>query len=340
MVYARSPAGVKTRLSGRRDTSGDGTSVLKQFLPFTPYPYVGSEIDCPICGSANHERISRIDRKLKRLPTDLCLDCGLFFTNPMPADDELDAYYRNSYRLEYQLAKIRPTKKHVRKKRREAEHRFAAIQSVSDVGGGASTLDFGCGSGELVHYLASQGCDAHGFEPGSDFGAFAKDSLGESNGARATIQTATWREVSYPAESFDVITCLHVLEHLNRPIEALGKISQWLKPGGVTYLEVPNMQGYYLKGFENFHFAHVLGFSRGNLMRAASSVGFKLLTELNATSLLLVKADDPRGRDFDYDLAETVRRNQDEYGRGITFGDYLRYHRLRAVRLLWGADRN
>ncbi|MEO1013858.1 MAG: class I SAM-dependent methyltransferase [Pseudomonadota bacterium] len=303
--------------------------MLSYFLPLTTYPYQGRVIDCPVCGSSNHERILNLDRKIKRLPTHLCGDCGLFFTNPMPTDDELAAYYANVYRAEYQLAFLRPRKTHQNKKRREALRRAERLASMVDLSEPLRTLDFGCGSGEFVRHLATLGHHAHGFEPGETYSAHAAD-----NAAAGDVRTGTWRDMTYPPESFDVITCLHVLEHLNAPAHALAQIREWLAPSGILYLEVPNMQGYELKGFERFHFAHVLGFSRANLMYAAEKAGFGLLREDTPTSLFLVRDDDPRAARFEYDLPATAARNRIDYSAAVSPTAYLDHHVKRIGRMI------
>lgn len=286
-------------------------------------------VDCPVCGSAAHERILNLDRKIKRLPTHLCNACGLFFTNPMPTDEELSRYYANVYRAEYQLAFLRPRKTHKNKKQREALRRAERLSNAVDIAAPLRTLDFGCGSGEFVRRLAALGHDAHGFEPGEAYSAHAAENT-EAGGVR----TGSWRDMPYPAGSFDVITCLHVLEHLNAPVDALARMREWLAPDGVLYLEVPNMQGYQLKGFERFHFAHVLGFSRDTLMLAAEKAGFGLLKEDTPTSLFLVRDDDARAAPFVYDLAATAERNRTDYSEAVSPAAYVDHHLKRIGRMI------
>jgi glycosyltransferase involved in cell wall biosynthesis/SAM-dependent methyltransferase len=46
----------------------------------------------------------------------------------------------------------------------------------------------------------------------------------------------------YPSNSFDVVTCLEVLEHLGRdPMHTLWEINRVLKPGGILVLTTPNV---------------------------------------------------------------------------------------------------
>ncbi len=306
-----------------------GLSLLQNLLPFTGYPYEGAIIDCPVCGASNHKQIARFDRRLKRLSTHMCFTCGLFFTNPMPSSAELDRFYAATYRAEYQFAFLRPRKTHQIRKQREADSRSSRISEIIGFNEPVRFLDFGCGSGELVRAMAVRGYEAHGFEPGVDYGSFGQDKLAEDAGGANAIRVGSWRDMDYPANSFDAISCLHVLEHLNDPMAALEKIHDWLADGGVLYLETPNMQNYVLKGFDCFHFAHVLGFSRDNLLFALEKSGFQMLREDRPTSFLLVKKGDPRGAALVYDLAGAVKKNHSEFTAGITLFSYLKRHSRR-----------
>jgi SAM-dependent methyltransferase len=45
----------------------------------------------------------------------------------------------------------------------------------------------------------------------------------------------------YPlaSDSFDLIVCLHVLEHVEKLVDATGELFRLLKPGGLLFVEVP-----------------------------------------------------------------------------------------------------
>ncbi len=47
--------------------------------------------------------------------------------------------------------------------------------------------------------------------------------------------------VPYPLAdcSFDLVVCLHVLEHVEKLVEAVGELHRLLKPGGRLFVEVP-----------------------------------------------------------------------------------------------------
>lgn len=256
--------------------------VLRNLLPFSRYPYRGQIVSCPVCQRAEHRKLASLDRRLKRLSTVVCNGCGLFFTNPMPSDSELTTYYERYYRFDYQMNAGAPKTRHVVKRRREAEKRFNEIKGQLPTR--ARTLDFGAGSGEFVLRLLDAGHDAYGFEPGEGYGQYAQEKL------KGRFQLASWQDVAYHAE-FDLVTCFHVLEHLNDPLAALQRASQWLKPEGLLFIEVPNsLRWFGDKGFGSFHFAHVVGFNRFNLELAAAKAGLVATNIISPTSIVFQRS--------------------------------------------------
>lgn len=251
-------------------------------LPMTRYPYAGSLVPCPVCEGSASTPVAGIDRRMKRLPTVMCDHCGLLFTNPMPTEAELGAYYEKYYRFDYQLAASRPKQKHIENRRREASTRAAALDGL--IAEGASTLDFGAGSGEFVALMLEKGFDAHGFEPGEPHATYAIEQLGDR------IRRTGWQAAPYGAE-FDLVTCFQVLEHLSNPAAALRRMADWLKPGGLLYIEVPDMIGSLAKkGFGGLHFAHVLGFNHDNLALAAARISFRRAKVVYPTGIIFERA--------------------------------------------------
>ena len=48
--------------------------------------------------------------------------------------------------------------------------------------------------------------------------------------------------IDLPDESFDVITCMHVLEHIPDDLKAMRELRRVLRPGGTAYILVPMSQ--------------------------------------------------------------------------------------------------
>mgnify|MGYP006271773387 CR=1 FL=1 len=101
----------------------------------------------------------------------------------------------------------------------------------------ASAIDVGCGSGDLLAALDRRlgpGCALAGFDHASSGVARARTLV-----PRAALRVA--EIASYPAEpQHDLVLCTEVLEHLDRPHEALGLLQALRRPGGTILITVPD----------------------------------------------------------------------------------------------------
>jgi SAM-dependent methyltransferase len=288
--------------------------LLRHLIPFTRYPFAGGVVSCPVCACDESMLVTSLDRRLKRLPTHACQNCGLFFTNPMPTEADLKDYYSRLYRLDYQGAASSPKERHLRKRVTEANHRVEHLLDL--LPRNSRTLDFGCGSGEFVARMLSVGHDAYGFEPGQTYGNYAHASLGDR------IQVAGWEDATHD-RSFDLVTCFHVLEHLRDPIRALRQMADWTSPAGLVYVEVPDMVATAsVKGFGGFHFAHLIGFNHHNLMLAGAMAGLRPKVVVSPTSIIF-----EHGQDVDRDLAAANGRQLtiNAWPEKNAISNYIRY---------------
>lgn len=295
-------------------------SILSFFLPFTRYPYEGHDVPCPGCGHGSKTRLAGIDRRLKRLTTVACDHCGLLYTSPMPSDAELNAYYADFYRFDYQAASTVPKEKHLLKRRLEAANRVRQLEGLLPAK--ARTLDFGCGSGEFVTAMLALGHDAHGFEPGETYGNHARSLHGDR------IIVKGWQQVAYK-EKFDLVSCFHVVEHLRNPVDALRQMAAWTAPEGRVYVEVPDLGTEMNKGFGALHFAHLLGFNHHNLIVAAARAGLVPERIVSPTGIIF------RLGAFDEAAAETeaargAALTHRLYGDGQMISNYFK-HQFRKI---------
>ena len=268
------------------------------YLPFTAYPYRGEVVNCPVCDSDQGTQVANLDRRLKRLTTFGCDNCGLLFTNPMPTDAELENYYTRLYRRDYQGASTTPKNKHLVKRKREAAARANLLVELLQPG--SKTLDVGCGSGEFVGKMLSLGHDAFGFEPGESYGRYAKSIYGD----RVRIQS--WQDAEYH-DKFDLVSCFHVLEHLRNPMAALQWMASMTAPGGLIYIEVPDVGAVNpSKGFGGLHFAHVIGFNHFNLLLAGALANLQPKVVVSQTGII-----------FEHGGGSAPEQNA-EQGRGLT----------------------
>jgi len=145
-------------------------------------------------------------------------------------------------------------------------------------------LDLGCSSGAFLTSLQNKSWELYGIEMSADCAKRAETA----NGAKVFVGGIL--EAPFPQESFDVITCFDVLEHLYEPQKVMARVKEWLKPGGVFYVFVPNVDSAEARVFGSYWCGlelprHLFHYSPVSLRYLAKSVGLEevsLVTMRNA----------------------------------------------------------
>lgn len=105
---------------------------------------------------------------------------------------------------------------------------------------GKRVLDVGCGGGILSESMSGKGADVTGI----DLGEKAL-KVAHLHGLESGIQV-DYRLVSVEAlaeempESFDVVTCMELLEHVPDPAAVVKSCTRLLKPGGTVFFSTIN----------------------------------------------------------------------------------------------------
>jgi SAM-dependent methyltransferase len=89
-------------------------------------------------------------------------------------------------------------------------------------------LDVGAGRGRFVATARAAGWDARGIEP-------------SVRSASPHVERVALEDARVAGASLGAITVWHVLEHLDDPAGALGRVRSWLRPDGVLLAGVPNL---------------------------------------------------------------------------------------------------
>ncbi|WP_243358039.1 class I SAM-dependent methyltransferase [Fundidesulfovibrio terrae] len=231
-----------------------------------------SDAACPVCRSAQaNEYHADATVRLVR-----CGDCGLKYQNPFPTMEALSALYASQ---DYYDGQYFPAQFAERKAM--FAHRLAALEKLT--GGPGRVLEVGCGRGQFLEAAIERGWKASGQE-------FAEGTVEVLKKIVPLAELAFGvfpRECPFPAGSFDLVHLNHVLEHFFDPMEALRRVWELLKPGGVLYCEVPRQSSLQttlsnLIGRKDFavHFflEHICYFDRRSMTRALESSGFTPLS--------------------------------------------------------------
>ncbi|MCA9369092.1 class I SAM-dependent methyltransferase [Candidatus Woesebacteria bacterium] len=153
---------------------------------------------------------------------------------------------------------------------------------------GGNYLDLGCGEGDLVNRLAPFFKRSVGTDIAENRLAIANKKYGTKN---VTFEfTDLDKKLPYRTNSFDVITCLGVIEYTFDPYFVMREINRVLKPGGILILEVPNL-GYLPERLKllfgilpswpdasGWQGGRLHNFTSGSLRRLGDETGFTTVT--------------------------------------------------------------
>lgn len=98
-------------------------------------------------------------------------------------------------------------------------------------------LDIGCASGLFLRRAIDAGWKGEGIEPCEQLVRRARQVLS----SEARVHFATLQAAPITEAAFDVVTLWDVLEHVPHPIGFLALAGSLLKPGGVLFANVPNL---------------------------------------------------------------------------------------------------
>src|SRR6202162_5496720 len=101
--------------------------------------------------------------------------------------------------------------------------------------GQSQVLDLGCGRGGVVELFWRDVKLAAGLDPDVP-------SLAEHRAAGMPVVRRRGEHLPFAGESFDLIVCLWVLEHLERPEVVFSEVRRVLKPGGHFIFLTPNLR--------------------------------------------------------------------------------------------------
>lgn len=130
--------------------------------------------------------------------------------------------------------------------------------------GRSKIFDAGCGSGDFMKI------NPFGTEIiGKDVNKLNLEKL-KTQGLEVSFGDLN-KKINFQDNSFDAISCFHVLEHLTNPQNAISEFYRILKKDGLLMIMVPNFS------FKNFYndYTHVRPFTKLSLFKILEHKGFK-----------------------------------------------------------------
>jgi 2-polyprenyl-3-methyl-5-hydroxy-6-metoxy-1,4-benzoquinol methylase len=141
---------------------------------------------------------------------------------------------------------------------------------------GKKILDIGCSVGAFLHVAKEEGFDASGLELGKASADYAEKKQ------HTKVANKSIFDYEVPDNSYDIVSMLEVIEHLEHPKQAMDIINKLLKPGGLVFLTTPNFTSLYqrLHGQKwwviNCEDEHIMFFDYHSMNNLLVASGFEL----------------------------------------------------------------
>ncbi|MBZ9626925.1 class I SAM-dependent methyltransferase [Psychroflexus sp. CAK1W] len=134
-----------------------------------------------------------------------------------------------------------------------------------------SVLDFGCGTGEFISYLKSNGINSEGVEPT----LVAYQKAMEKN-------IEVYKDINESKKTYDAITLFHVLEHVDDYEKTIQDLSSKLNSKGLMLIAVPNYKSHDAEYYKEKWAAwdvprHLWHFNRKNIKDIAGRFNLELV---------------------------------------------------------------
>jgi 2-polyprenyl-3-methyl-5-hydroxy-6-metoxy-1,4-benzoquinol methylase len=199
---------------------------------------------CPLCGHrqlTEEMYVDDFETNTGAYTIVKCDGCRTCFTNPQPTDAEISQLYKERSTSDF------PEHNTLTLWLRSLSIQLKLRQQLK--GSELSILDYGCGDGFLALQLAQNSCcrqitavDFHSTPP----------ALIEN---RNNIRYFPYHDFSDANESYDIIFCRHVLEHLENPAKWIMTMKDRLKSQGRIIAEVPNYSSIWKTVFGKYYSA-------------------------------------------------------------------------------------
>jgi 2-polyprenyl-3-methyl-5-hydroxy-6-metoxy-1,4-benzoquinol methylase len=122
--------------------------------------------------------------------------------------------------------------------RHSERRRFQTVARLLPAAGVLRVLDVGCGIGELTEMIAGRRYKTYALDLGFDSIRRASAKFRKININVPFVQGDVYR-LPFQDSSFDAVVASEIIEHLDRPQDAIREIARVVRPGGCFVLSTP-----------------------------------------------------------------------------------------------------
>lgn len=234
---------------------------------------------CPICNSsAIQPQLSAKDHTVSQKEFAIwhCNNCTAGFTQDVPGQDTIGAYYASENYISHSDTKkgiINSLYHTVRKRTLQSKRKLVENETGLPKG---TILDIGCGTGAFLDTMKQAGWSITGLEP--------DDTARQKANELYHIQPQEPGKLfELTAGTYNAITMWHVLEHVHQLHEYIAQVEKLLATNGRAFIAVPNYTSADAATYKTNWAAydvprHLYHFSPASMENLLSQHGLKLKT--------------------------------------------------------------
>lgn len=234
---------------------------------------------CPVCLAKDIKEVFIVKDftvSEKTFPVFHCNICSARFTQDIPGETEIGAYYQSSNYISHSDTREGLINKLYHLVRNITLKNKRKLIEKLNPGAKVTILDYGCGTGAFLREMQQAGWKITGLEPDIK----ARELAGKLNGS--TVFSPDYIS-SIPDQQFDCITLWHVLEHVHQLHPTLKQLNRVMKPGAGIFIAVPNYTSNDAMSYGPAWAAwdvprHLYHFSPASMKKLLAANGFKLTT--------------------------------------------------------------
>ena len=169
-----------------------------------------------------------------------CKFCSTFYLNPRPVQAALPIIYSSKNYYSYDFSKKGNPIVLKARLNRDLKKVSSILGLLNKPVSELKILDIGAGDASLLKAFQGGGAlpkNLFGLE--LDQSAVMNMNSYGFNGIMSRVE-----DMSFPDESLDCITLIQVIEHVAYPKELIEQMYRMLKPGGILFMETPNMNSW------------------------------------------------------------------------------------------------
>ena len=233
-------------------------------------------IDRCACGSSNYSKYFSGGGN-EEFSILLCKNCGLKRTFPKPLlVENINDYYLNASDSSDRIDRIDLWRKFSSK----------SLSKIRKFMLNGKHLDVGCSNGVFVRSALDMGFDSFGIDlslPAVELGV-------KELALKDRLSTGLLSDKKYPDNHFDILTYIHVMEHIEKINDEMREAWRVLKSDGILYIEVPRLNSIWRKltpktwyGYSAHE--HIWQFDEKSLVKIIENNGFTVRAVFKRSSM-------------------------------------------------------